>query len=105
ILKLGVLHAQLGLWEGKRILPQSWVQQATRSHGGNAYGYHWVIGPGGDYRAIGLFVPMTIVFPEHGAVIAMTAGIDQSATLLPILYRHFPAAFKDRPLKDAAADM
>jgi CubicO group peptidase (beta-lactamase class C family) len=105
ILKLGVLHAQLGMWEGRRILSQSWVLEATRSHGGNAYGYHWVTGADGDYRAIGLFVQMTIVFPKHGAVIAMTAGIDQSATLLPILYRHFPAAFKDRPLKDAAADM
>ncbi len=104
ILKLGVLHAQLGMWEGKRILSESWVLEATRSHGGNAYGYHWVTGPDGDYRAIGLFVQMTIVFPKHGAVIAMTAGIDQSATLLPILYRHFPAAFKDQPLKDAAAD-
>lgn len=104
ILKLGILHAQLGVWEGKRILSEAWVLAATRSHGGNAYGYHWVIGAEGDYRAIGLFVQMTIVFPKHGAVIAVTAGIDQSATLLPILYRHFPAAFKDWPLKDAAAD-
>lgn len=104
ILKLGILHAQLGLWEDQRILSESWVLEATRSHGGNNYGYHWVTGPDGDYRAIGLFVQMTIVFPKHGAVIAVTAGIDQSATLLPILYRHFPAAFKDGALKDAAAD-
>jgi CubicO group peptidase (beta-lactamase class C family) len=104
ILKLGILHVQLGVWDGKRILSESWVLEATRSHGGNNYGYHWVTGPDGDYRAIGLFVQMTIVFPRHGAVIAMTAGIDQSATLLPILYRHFPVAFKDWPIKDAAAD-
>ena len=104
ILKLGILHAQLGMWEGKRILSEAWVLEATRSHGGNNYGYHWVTSPHGDYRAIGLFVQMTIVFPKHAAVIAVTAGIDQSATLLPILYRHFPAAFKDWPLKDAAAD-
>ena len=104
ILKLGILHAQLGMWEGKRILSESWVLEATRSHGGNNYGYHWVTGPDGDYRAIGLFVQMTIVFPKQGAVIAMTAGIDQSATLLPILYRHFPAEIKDWPLKDAAVD-
>ncbi|QIE28864.1 Beta-lactamase (plasmid) [Caballeronia sp. SBC1] len=109
LLKLGVLHAQNGIWEGKRLLPESWVAAATTAHGEPAkYGYHWWTRPDGTYSAIGKFVQMTTVFPLHGATLAVTGAIKGSAKLFPYIDRYFPAAFRDQIRDDiedgAAAD-
>jgi CubicO group peptidase (beta-lactamase class C family) len=93
-LKIGVLHAQRGLWKGERILSERWVELATRGHGVPDYGYHWVIGDG-YYAALGVFVQMVVVFPGSNAVIALHGAMDESAVLLPHLKRHFPTAFSD----------
>lgn len=103
-LKLGILHAQGGVWEGKRILPEAWVAAATRPKGDANYGYHWVATPQGDFRALGVFVQMAQVFPKQGATLAIMAAIPGSAMLLPLLYKHFPGGFRDGPLDNAAAD-
>ncbi len=91
ILKLGILHAQDGVWNGRRILPQGWVAEATRSHG-DGYGYHWVTRPDGSYAALGVFVQMALVFPEQGSTLVVTGAIDGSDKLLPHIDRHLPCA-------------
>jgi CubicO group peptidase (beta-lactamase class C family) len=97
LLKLGVLHAQNGVWEGSRLLPESWVAAATSAHGEPVkYGYHWWTRPDGTYSAIGKFVQMTMVFPLHGATLAVTGAIKGSAKLFTHIDRHFPAAFRDQ---------
>src|SRR5690606_37657949 len=87
LLKLGVLHAQGGIWEGKRILPEHWVRESTRAQGGpgSIYGYHWQIRPAGAYSAIGVFVQLSTVFPEHGVTLAVTGAMDKSAVFFPHL--------------------
>jgi CubicO group peptidase (beta-lactamase class C family) len=93
-LKLGMLHARNGLWNGKRVLPEEWVRSATTLKVPEGpYGYQWWMGPGSAYYALGLFVQLSIVFPEHDAVLATTAAIDGSDKLLPFVWQHFPAAF------------
>lgn len=91
-LKLGILHAQKGVWQDRQILPRAWVEAATRAHGVPDYGYHWVVGDG-YYAALGVFVQMVVVFPEADAVIALNSAMDESRVLLPHLRKHFPAAF------------
>lgn len=91
-LKLGILHAQKGLWNGQRLLSEWWVEQATRPQGAPDYGYHWVIGDG-YYVALGMFVQMAMVFPASGAVLALNGAMEESGVLLPHLKRHFPALF------------
>jgi CubicO group peptidase (beta-lactamase class C family) len=107
LLKLGILHAQGGVWEGQRILPEDWVRAATRPQGGPPearYGYHWAIRPAQAFSAIGVFVQTVIVYPQHGASFALIGAIENSQALFPLVERHFPAAFWDAPLLGAGAD-
>ncbi len=92
ILKLGILHADKGMWEGQRLVPEAWVATATRQHVED-YGYHWVVYDNGVFAANGQFVQMVFVFPEQGATIGVTAAIDGSIKLRPHVFRHFPAGF------------
>ncbi|WP_256737146.1 serine hydrolase domain-containing protein [Pseudomonas gingeri] len=107
MLKLAILHAQGGVWEGRRILPADWVAAATRAQGGpdSRYGYHWAIKPRQAYTAVGVFVQMAMVFPEYGATLAIVGGMKNSAEVIPFIERHFPAAFGDdmQPRPDADA--
>lgn len=101
-LKLAMLHAQKGQWNGAQILSPEWVAAASTLHASNAndpddrYGYQWWIGPGKAYYALGLFTQMAIVFPEQDAALAITAAIDGSSKLKPIIWKHFPDAFGAR---------
>ncbi|CAM4179479.1 serine hydrolase domain-containing protein [Bordetella muralis] len=106
LLKLGLLHAQGGRWNGSQILPERWVHDSTRAQGGpdSTYGYHWQIRPAGAYSAIGVFVQLVTVFPEHDVTLAITAAIDKSATLLPYVQQYLVPAFLAAPMPDAAAD-
>lgn len=106
MLKLGILHAQEGLWEGRRILSSEWVQAATHAQGGSdsKYGYHWAIKPRDAYCAVGVFVQMSIVFPAFGATLAVVGAMKNSAQIIPHLERHFPAAFLDTANKADEAD-
>jgi hypothetical protein len=100
-LKLGILHAQKGMWHGRRILSEQWVEQATRAQGAPDYGYHWVIGDQ-YYVALGQFVQMILVYPAANAVLALNGAMEESSVLLPHLKKHFPAAFAGAG--DAAAE-
>ncbi|MFL9959419.1 serine hydrolase [Paraburkholderia nemoris] len=104
LLKLGILHAQNGVWEGKRLLPAAWVADSTKAHvESGRYGYHWWTHPDGAYSARGVFVQMAVVFPEHGATLAVTGAIRNSAQLMPFIDRYFPAAFSAGPKEGADA--
>jgi CubicO group peptidase (beta-lactamase class C family) len=104
LLKLGVVHAQRGLWQGRRILSQEWINQATRSHGEDNYGYQWATAADGAYLAIGIFMQFVMVFPQHQATLAVI-GAEQagSKVFLPVVQRHFPRAFEKMLPADEAA--
>ena len=110
-LKLCALHAAGGRWNGRQLLPETWVREATRKQTDNGensygYGYQWWLGPGRAYYALGLFTQLGIVFPDHGASLAISGAIDGSDKLLPLIWKQFPAAFgAARPRSAAAARM
>ncbi len=80
--KLGRLYLQKGVWEGKRILPEGWVEEATAPHVstgrgddevGRHYGYFWWGMPDGMYRAYGKWGQYLLVAPKKNAVLAVNA--------------------------------
>lgn len=93
-LKLGMLHAQKGRWNGQQILSPEWVEAVSKPQVAEGeYSYQWWIGANNSYYAVGLFTQMSIVFPDHDAVLAVTGAIRKSEMLSSIVDRHFPAAF------------
>jgi CubicO group peptidase (beta-lactamase class C family) len=98
-LKLGMLYAQKGAWQGRQLLSPQWVREASRKQvPDGSYGYQWWTGPDGEFYALGLFTQLSIVFPKHDAVLAVFAAIDGSAKLLPTVWKHFPPAFESSAL-------
>lgn len=83
--RFGQLYLQGGVWEGRRLLPESWVEAATSvqadtsGHGllewRQGYGYQFWRSRFGAYRADGAFGQYSIVWPEHDVVLAVTSGI------------------------------
>jgi len=86
IAKFGQLYLQKGMWQGRQILPEAWVEAATSAQISNSDGVQpdWTQGYGyqfwrcrhNAYRGDGVFGQYCIVMPEQDAVLAMTSGID-----------------------------
>jgi CubicO group peptidase (beta-lactamase class C family) len=79
--RIGYLYLRKGMWNGKRILSEDWVGQATSGHiataGGERYGYQWWVPQDGIYEARGRGGQRLIVWPEQDLVIVMLgAGFD-----------------------------
>ena len=108
VLKLGVLHAKRGVWDGERLLSEEWIARATRAHSPSGYGYHWVSGPGRSFAAMGVFGQMLVVFPDQEATLALTAAVNGehacTDVLAPLLHKYFPAAFRDGSLRQSDAE-
>ncbi|GAA3787485.1 serine hydrolase domain-containing protein [Streptomyces chiangmaiensis] len=117
IARLGLLYLQDGVWEGRRLLPSSWVAGATRSHISNAdgtaegaasdwqqgYGFQFWMSRHG-YRGDGAYGQFCVVLPEHDTVIATTAATEQMQKLLDAMWRHLLPALGPGPLAGRAEE-
>ena len=77
--KIGYLWLNDGVWEGKQIVPASWVEHSVsaQSHGGiDGYGYGWWISED-NYYALGRGGQHIKVYPSLNAIVVTTgAGFD-----------------------------
>ncbi|MFF8630371.1 serine hydrolase domain-containing protein [Streptomyces werraensis] len=110
IAKFGLLYLNDGVWQGERLLPEGWVERATRAHIGTAgamggddrpdwdqgYGYQFWRGRHG-YRGDGAYGQFCLVLPEHDAVIAATSATVEMQRYLELVWRHLLPAFGDAP--------
>ena len=100
-LKLGILHLNKGKWKDTVIISEQWVEDATsdqvpKTDFGSGYGYQWWQELAANaYYAEGAFGQFAIVFPEHDAVLAITAGVQNGEELLRLVWNQFPAAFSN----------
>ncbi|WP_051534366.1 serine hydrolase domain-containing protein [Deefgea rivuli] len=79
MLKLGELYRKNGEWQGKQILPASWVQYATSpiipvSKGTHYYGAQWWVGNNREwFSALGARGQFIAVFPQDDITVVMTS--------------------------------
>lgn len=87
IAKFGQLYLQKGIWNGVRILPEGWIEEATAKQISNGdgggdwaqgYGYQFWRSQHGAYRGDGAFGQYCIILPEQDAVIAITSGLSNN---------------------------
>ena len=97
IAQFGQLYLQKGVWEGEQLLPEGWVDDATRVHISNGDpkdGNDWYQGYGfqfwrcrhGAYRGDGAFGQYVIVMPEQDAVVAITSNVSNMGAVLNLLW-------------------
>lgn len=113
IARLGELYLRKGEWQGRRVLTEAWVDEATRWHVSNGddpdsdwqqgYGYQFWRCRHGVYRGDGAFGQFCVVFPEQDAVLAITSGITDMQSVLNLVWEHLlPAMGAPLPVDDRA---
>jgi CubicO group peptidase (beta-lactamase class C family) len=94
LVKFGQLYLQDGRWQGRQIVPASWVRASTAEQvvvpGGYGYGYLWWRDARlpGARLAVGYAGQMIAVFPRRGLVVVTTGNdetIDRAAIVRSVL--------------------
>jgi CubicO group peptidase (beta-lactamase class C family) len=108
IARFGQLYLQRGSWNGKQLVPASWVIAATTrqtSNGSNpesdwdqGYGYQFWRSRQNAYRGDGAFGQFCIVMPEQDSVIAITSGVKDMQSVLNLVWDKLLPAMKSAPL-------
>jgi hypothetical protein len=96
IARFGQLYLQRGIWNGRRILPEWWVDEATAKQVSNGndpdsdwaqgYGYQFWRCRYNYYRADGAFGQFCIVMPDKQAVVVLTAGDADMQAILNLVW-------------------
>ena len=110
IAKFGQLYLKKGVWQGKRILPESWVAEATAAQVPSQVGWgnrpkadnDWLQGYGYQfwrcrhdaYRGDGAFGQFCVVLPGEDAVVAITAESANLPGILDAVWAHVLPALR-----------
>lgn len=94
IARFGQLYLQKGRWEGRQLIPEAWIDEATAAQVSNGddpqsdwaqgYGYQFWRCRHDAYRADGAFGQYCIVMPKQDAVLAITSGIGPEGMQPPL---------------------
>jgi CubicO group peptidase (beta-lactamase class C family) len=108
IAKFGQLYLQKGQWNGKQLLPASWVELATAKQVSNGsdptkdwdqgYGFQFWRCRHGAYRGDGAFGQFCVVLPEQDAVVAITADTKDMQAELNVVWDKLLPAFHAQTL-------
>jgi CubicO group peptidase (beta-lactamase class C family) len=102
IAKFGLLYLNRGTWRGRRIIGESWIDEATLPHADNSitggtpdwsrgYGYQFWRSRYG-FRGDGAFGQYCLVLPEFDAVLVLSSETADMQGLLDIVWEHLPRA-------------
>lgn len=105
ILRLGLMILGRGVFQGRRVLSEEWVEAATTSAGlpnpgappdwQRGYGFQmWMSAHG--YRGDGAFGQLMLILPEHDLVVAITAETEDMQGELDAVWENLVPAL-DRP--------
>src|SRR5258708_4044578 len=75
--KIGYLYLHNGRWDGKQIIPSSWVDRVKEGNVSATFGFHysnlwWSLPEKGAYMALGRHSQMLLVLPKLDIVAVMT---------------------------------
>jgi CubicO group peptidase (beta-lactamase class C family) len=116
IAKFGLLYLQKGKWNGKQLIPEYWVEQATSKQvpndqeGHSKIGIDWVQGYGfqfwrcthNAFRGDGANGQLCVVIPEKDAVIAITADTNKFQDEMNAIWEKLYPAFQSSALPENA---
>ncbi len=110
ISRFGQCLLNRGLWKGERVLPEGWVELATREHianyekqrqdgneWGQGYGYQFWRCMDGRYRGDGMFGQLCIVDEARDAVLAATCATNDMGLEMKLIREHIFSAFDREP--------
>lgn len=108
--KFGQLFLQKGKWEGKQILPEAWIEEASTmkimqdptasqarkdsSDWLQGYGYQMWRSRNNSYRGDGANGQFILVWPDQDAVVIVTAEAPDMQGEFNLLWKHLLPAFK-----------
>lgn len=112
--KLGQLYLNKGVWNGEQILPESWVEEATKAQIQQApdapqemidssdwlqgYGYQFWRTRHNAFRADGAFGQFIIVLPELDAVVIYTSETPDLQGQINLVWEYLLPAFHEEAL-------
>jgi CubicO group peptidase (beta-lactamase class C family) len=99
IARFGQMYLQGGTWDGRRVLTEKWIAEATRATSDNSntetnpdwtvgYGYQFWRCRHNGYRGDGAFGQYCIIMPEQDAVLAIVGGLRDMQALLDKVWGH-----------------
>jgi len=119
--KLGQLFLQKGKWNGKQILPESWIEEAStlkilqepnasqEKFDSNdwiqGYAYQMWRSRYNSYRADGAFGQFILILPELDAVIILTSETNDLQGLIDLVWKNILPAFDVASDKDTELKM
>lgn len=109
IAKLGLFYLNKGIWNGKRLLSEAWIDKATSlqtstgsdpdSDWSQGYGYQFWRNRHNMYRGDGAAGQYCIVMPDQDAVLAITASVSDMQFVLDLVWEYLLPAMKKAPLE------
>lgn len=102
--KIGRLYLNKGNWNGKQIIPESWVNESTKidTTGGSAWNYQyqwWIASEQGDFYARGMLGQFVYVNPEKKLII-VRLGERGSGIDWPKVFMSIAREFDQKPSED-----
>ena len=108
IARFGQLYLQRGEWNGRQLVPASWIQMATARQTSNGsdpnndwnqgYGFQFWRCRHNSYRGDGAFGQFCIVMPDQDAVLAITSGTGQMGAVMQRAWDHLLPGFSDEEI-------
>jgi CubicO group peptidase (beta-lactamase class C family) len=106
--RFGQFYLQRGNWQGKQLLPQTWVALATSkqvSNGTNlnsdwnqGYGFQFWRCRHNAFRGDGAFGQYCVVMPDQDAVVAINSGVKDLQAVLNVLWDKLLPNLQPQPL-------
>ena len=84
--KFGLFYLNKGVWNGKRVLSEEWIEESTKAADVEHYGYLFWRGEHNSFRADGKYSQLSIVFPDRDAVVSIVAECRSGDELMRAIY-------------------